>query len=183
MSISLMTSSATRPAVQRQIVLPLSKALEIAWKSIRLRLSRSLLVTSGIILALAFLMAILTSEAMTNAMRQWSGGESAGSQIAQLRARRDALVQNQTDLASKMHDAVATPPTTAPTSHTLEQILTNHAATREQLGAFPMPEADLTIAMNAHAEVLSLLGQWIDVSKQLKQVKDELTGPQQLQAL
>src|SRR4051794_26158025 len=106
-----MSANPAQPAVQRQIVLPLSKALEIAWKSIRLRLSRSLLVTSGIILALAFLMAILTSEAMTSAMRQWSSGESAGSQIAQLRASRDALVQNQTDLASKMHDAAATSPT------------------------------------------------------------------------
>src|SRR5438132_5271740 len=104
-----MSELSAQPAVQRQIVLPLSKAVEITWKSIRLRLSRSLLVTSGIILALAFLMAILTSEAMTSAMRQWAGGESAGSQVAQLRARRDALVQNQTDVASKMHDAVATP--------------------------------------------------------------------------
>ena len=57
--------------MQRQIALPLSKAIEIAWKSIRLRLRRSLLVTSGIVLAIAFLMAMLTSEAMTDAMRDW----------------------------------------------------------------------------------------------------------------
>ena len=48
--------------VERQIKLPTSKAVEIAWKSIRLRLSRSLVVTSGIILALAFLMYILSSD-------------------------------------------------------------------------------------------------------------------------
>src|SRR5690554_6138857 len=58
-------------AIQRQPMLPISKAIEIAWKSIRLRLSRSLLVTSGIVLALAFLMSILTSEAMLNGMRAW----------------------------------------------------------------------------------------------------------------
>jgi ABC-type lipoprotein release transport system permease subunit len=58
-------------AVQRQITLPLSKAIEIAWKSIRLRLSRSLLVTSAIILALAFLMSILTTEATIRGMRNW----------------------------------------------------------------------------------------------------------------
>jgi len=47
--------------VQRQIVLPLSKAIEIAYKSIRLRLSRRPgWSTSGIVLALAFLMSILT---------------------------------------------------------------------------------------------------------------------------
>jgi len=58
--------------VQRQIVLPLSKAVEIAYKSIRLRLSRSLLVTSGIVLALAFLMSILSTGAITDSMRTWA---------------------------------------------------------------------------------------------------------------
>src|SRR5215211_2731600 len=58
--------------IQRQISLPLSKAVEIAWQNIRLRLSRSLLVTSGIVLALAFLMAILTSDAVVRSMQSWS---------------------------------------------------------------------------------------------------------------
>src|SRR5207302_8041324 len=58
-----LTTAAANPraraaGVPQQISLPLSKAVEIAWKSIRLRLSRSLLVTSGIVLALAFLMSI-----------------------------------------------------------------------------------------------------------------------------
>src|SRR5512133_755496 len=44
--------------VERQVKLPTSKAVEIAWKSIRQRLHRSLVVTSGIILAMAFLMYI-----------------------------------------------------------------------------------------------------------------------------
>jgi putative ABC transport system permease protein len=43
--------------------LPLRKAASIAWKSIRVRLLRSLLVTSGIILAITFLTFILTSDA------------------------------------------------------------------------------------------------------------------------
>src|SRR5437762_644167 len=73
-----MTSSP--PQVQRQVTLPLRKAVEIAYKSIRLRLGRSLLVTSGIVLALAFLMSILTTEAMSDAMRQW---------IAQAQSQRD----------------------------------------------------------------------------------------------
>ena len=62
-------SAPAHPQVQRQIVLPLSKAIEIAYKSIRLRLSRSLLVTSGIVLALAFLMSILTTEAIVRHLR------------------------------------------------------------------------------------------------------------------
>lgn len=48
--------------MQRQVNLPLIKAVKIAWKNIRIRWWRSLLVTSGIILALAFLTYILASD-------------------------------------------------------------------------------------------------------------------------
>jgi putative ABC transport system permease protein len=80
-------------SVQRQVALPLSKAVEIAWKSIRLRLRRSLLVTSGIVLAIAFLMAMLTSEAMIDAMRDWT---QHGPPAASLdRQRLDATMRAQ----------------------------------------------------------------------------------------
>src|SRR3954463_6811962 len=75
------------PAVQRQIVLPLSKAVEIAYKSIRLRLSRSLLVTSGIILALAFLVSIQSSDAVINGMRNWIAAHSQTVPAQQLQAK------------------------------------------------------------------------------------------------
>jgi predicted lysophospholipase L1 biosynthesis ABC-type transport system permease subunit len=70
------TTVATQPipdprGVQRQIALPLNKAIEIAYKNIRLRLSRSLLVTSGIVLAMAFLMSILCTDAVQAGMRGW----------------------------------------------------------------------------------------------------------------
>src|SRR5437870_3626221 len=88
-------SSHLNPPVQRQIVLPLSKAIEIAYKSIRLRLSRSLLVTSGIVLALAFLMSILATHAMTAGMRQWTADFPHSPQFQQLSAQRDDLEANQ----------------------------------------------------------------------------------------
>src|SRR3954465_12114460 len=66
------TAAQTTSRAPRQIPLPLSKAVEIAYQNIRLRLSRSLLVTMGIILALAFLMAILTTDAIVAALRNWS---------------------------------------------------------------------------------------------------------------
>lgn len=44
-------------------VLPFRKIVQIAWRGIRIRLLRSLLVTSGIILAIAFLTYILYSDA------------------------------------------------------------------------------------------------------------------------
>ena len=57
----------------------MSTAVEIAYKNIRMRLSRSLLVTSGIVLALAFLMSVLCGNAMVDAMRAWAtGGVAAG---------------------------------------------------------------------------------------------------------
>jgi predicted lysophospholipase L1 biosynthesis ABC-type transport system permease subunit len=50
--------------VEKQAQLPFRRAFEIAWKNIRVRLLRSLLVTSGIILALAFLTYILCADAL-----------------------------------------------------------------------------------------------------------------------
>ena len=53
-------------SAERQIPLPFRKAVRIAWKNIRVRLLRSLLVSFGIILALAFLMYVSTSDALRN---------------------------------------------------------------------------------------------------------------------
>jgi len=50
--------------VQRQRQLSLHKAVQIAWRNIRQRLGRSILVTTGIVLALAFLTYILCSDAL-----------------------------------------------------------------------------------------------------------------------
>jgi len=59
-----------REKIGRQIVLPLSKAFEIAWKGIRIRLWRSLITMSGIVLAIAFLSSVWTSGAFTSALRK-----------------------------------------------------------------------------------------------------------------
>src|SRR3954471_18874348 len=55
----------------RQVVLPWRQTIGIAWKNIRLRLGRSLLVTSGIVLAIAFLTSIQTHEAIIAGLRSW----------------------------------------------------------------------------------------------------------------
>ncbi|MBI3831563.1 MAG: FtsX-like permease family protein [Planctomycetes bacterium] len=60
------TDSAT---IGRQIQLPLSKAVEISYKSVKIRLWRSLITASGIVLAITFLMATLTSSTTTAAMK------------------------------------------------------------------------------------------------------------------
>jgi hypothetical protein len=60
------TDSAT---IGRQIKLPLAKAVEISYKSVKIRLWRSLITASGIVLAITFLMATLTSSTTTAAMK------------------------------------------------------------------------------------------------------------------
>jgi len=79
------------PAISRQIKLPLSKAVEIAWKSIRQRLSRSMLVTSAIVLALAFLCSILTTESILDGMRDWTTSWPKSAEFAKLKQERETL--------------------------------------------------------------------------------------------
>jgi putative ABC transport system permease protein len=54
----------TSAQIRRQIQLPLRQAARIAWRNLRVRLFPSMLVTVGIVLALAFLTYILTSDAL-----------------------------------------------------------------------------------------------------------------------
>ncbi len=70
MSGTLGVSDANSEKIGRQIVLPFSKAFEVAWKGIKIRIWRSLITMSGIILAIAFLMSVWTSGVFTRAMRQ-----------------------------------------------------------------------------------------------------------------
>lgn len=55
--------------IGRQIKLPWSKALEISFKSVKARFWRSLITAAGIILAIAFLMATLTRNAVLEKMK------------------------------------------------------------------------------------------------------------------
>ena len=54
--------------IGKQIVLPWSKAIEIAAKSIKVRFWRSMITMSSIVLAIAFLMSIWTSTGITAAL-------------------------------------------------------------------------------------------------------------------
>ena len=55
--------------IGKQIVLPITKALEISLKSLRIRFWRSMITMSGIILAIAFLTFVWVSNEMEKAMR------------------------------------------------------------------------------------------------------------------
>ena len=56
--------------IGRQIVLPLSKAFEIAWRGIRIRLWRSIITMSGIVLAIAFLMSVWATSAIISGLQE-----------------------------------------------------------------------------------------------------------------
>lgn len=79
----------------RQQSLPLAKAVQIAFKSIKVRLVRSLLVTSGIILAIAFLTYIL----LTNTFDQ--NVEKYGSTVLKEQLQRDGLRAADVNLKDK----------------------------------------------------------------------------------
>jgi putative ABC transport system permease protein len=84
---------------ERQRQLPLRKAAAIAWRSIRVRLGRSLLVTAGIVLPIAFLMYILCSNAMLMHVEERGSAVlvrrlmAAGTLLE--RAGRDSVIQTR----------------------------------------------------------------------------------------
>ena len=61
--------SEMRLAGGREIVLPMSKAVEISFRSLKIRFGRSLITTSGVILAIAFLMSVWSSNAIVGSLR------------------------------------------------------------------------------------------------------------------
>ncbi|MBT3603458.1 MAG: FtsX-like permease family protein [Candidatus Latescibacteria bacterium] len=54
--------------MESQVALPLSKAVEISFNSVKIRFGRSLITVSGIVLAIAFLMSIWTSNAVVDGL-------------------------------------------------------------------------------------------------------------------
>ena len=67
--------SEMRLAGGREIVLPMSKAAEIAFRSLKIRFGRSLITTSGVILAIAFLMSVWSSNAIVGSLRDVNKSE------------------------------------------------------------------------------------------------------------
>lgn len=65
-----MSKQPQQTGIQQQIVLPWSKAWEISLKSLKIRFWRSFITTGGIVLAIAFLAATLTRNAVVGRMRQ-----------------------------------------------------------------------------------------------------------------
>ncbi len=107
--------SERRLAGGREIVLPMSKAVEISFRSLKIRFGRSLITTSGVILAIAFLMSVWSSNEIVSSLRnadkseinlllQKNGIETgiteAGDASAEAKARMEEERSKQTWLIS-----------------------------------------------------------------------------------
>ncbi|HEY8668297.1 MAG TPA: FtsX-like permease family protein [Tepidisphaeraceae bacterium] len=174
--------------VERQIILPLSKAVEISYKSIRLRLSRSLLVTSGIILALAFLMSIQTTEVMIDGMRAWASAAPGTQHFKELEARRDKMQpefdQRGRDLAADFRKPAAPLPKDTKPFDPRDKYGMDLTELQKDLGMpLFMPPGELTGALNANRDRIAQFDSWLAEARKFKAIKSELTSPQTLQSM
>ncbi len=177
-----MTDTAHKP-IQRQIRLPFSKAVEIAWKSIRMRLSRSLVVTSGIILAMAFLMYILCSDSTVGAMRQWTLVAEQTDEFKQAQAAASRYQPEVQKLAEQLVKASIAKGATGGTFDDKKTFGTELAQIQRELGALPVSPDDMKKLLAARSELVPVMKQWIESTRELRKAKGVLNGPQNLTAL
>ena len=179
-----MTATAAKP-VQRQISLPFSKAVEIAWKNIRMRLSRSLLVTSAIVLALAFLVSIQAGESIVGGMRAWIAAAEASPHFAELRQRRAALEAEVAPLRSRVRasaEGAAAPPAGVKPFDPTEKFGADFAALQQQTGQLPATPDELANALAGNDELQAQFGKYLAKVRALAAVRDELGAPERLTA-
>ena len=177
-------SSSGKP-IPRQITLPLSKAIEIAWKNIRMRMSRSLVVTSSIVLALSFLMFILCGDVIVDGMRTWMRTFPTSPQFVALeKQQNDIQVQIQA-VTAKLSQAAGLMPASAgkPPFDAKAALGDDFAGLQRRLGAMPLPPDDLAMLLSARGDLLDAMKNWMTLTQQSRAIKNQLNGPQQLASL
>jgi hypothetical protein len=158
----------------------MSKAVEIAYKSIRLRLTRSLVVTSGIVLALAFLMSIFVAEAVTSGMRQWVADAPHSAAFTALRADRDRADARLADAVVKLRQVAATDPASTPQPAAFREVTgATVGDLRKQLGGFPLGNDDM--ARVAALDPAALRG-WVQAVHDQRALSEKLAAPARLEA-
>lgn len=159
--MSALPNQPPQARVERQIVLPLNKAVEIAYKSIRLRLSRSLLVTSGIVLALAFLMSIRTTEAMTDGMRSWA---------AALREQRQSAAGGVAEIDRQIKQEAAKMPASSAggeASFDPQPVFgKSWADLQKEFGAMPLAPEQMGAALSADPGLVEKMKQWVAAGRE-----------------
>ena len=174
----------TTPVSKRQISLPLSKAVEISWKSIRLRLSRSMLVTSAIVLALAFLCSILTTETILDGMRLWTQEWPASPEAVEIHDRREKADTDFAAAASVLRYEAdnAKAPAGAKKFSAKEAFGEEWDAIRTRVGALPLPASDLDKLLTAKPDQLDAVKKAIALAEQRRELRATLNRPEDLKA-
>jgi hypothetical protein len=177
---------AGRTQVKRQITLPLSKAVEIAYKNIRMRLSRSLLVTSGIVLALAFLMSILTNDAFIGAIRGWAAEAPSQEWYRQLGTRRAELEQQIAPLADRLRSAALSKPAVpagTPLINAEKEFGKDLPDLLKEFRQLPGTPDNLRKALTADASLVPVMKDWIALTREMEKVREQQIAPQKLETL
>ena len=69
--------------IQRQIKLPFTEALRISFQSLKIRFWRSIITTAGILLGIAFFVAVISSSAIDKSMQEFKGRQEIESFMAE----------------------------------------------------------------------------------------------------
>lgn len=168
--------------VQRQIVLPMSKAGEIAYKSIRLRLARSVVVTSGIVLALAFLMSILVSEAVVTGLRGWVRDAGESGRFVALRERQEGVESRLVELVRQLRrvsEGGREPVVRSEPADLQRAVGAGIAELRRELGGLPVGNEEM---IRAAAIDPALVRNWVATMREHREIRDRLSAPQRLEA-
>lgn len=80
--MSEQASVVQRGKIGKQIRLPLRKAVEISFRSLKIRLGRAILATGGVVLALAFLMSVWANSAILDSLQQHAGDLKPATRVA-----------------------------------------------------------------------------------------------------
>jgi hypothetical protein len=171
--------------VQRQVSLPTSKAVEIAWMNIRMRMSRSLIVTSGIVLALAFLMFILCDDAVMVGMRNWMRMAPSSPEFVALEAQQRQLMGQMRSATDRLAQARRVSASAAgKTPADLKVVLGGDVKdVQRELGELPLPPDDLKSLLTVRADLAPVVQDWMRLARLRRAVGSELTGPQRLTSL
>ncbi|MEW6355375.1 MAG: FtsX-like permease family protein [Planctomycetota bacterium] len=92
-----------RRRIGKQIVLPLSKAVEIALKSLRIRFWRSMITMGGIILAIAFVMSIWAGNAYVSGFKTLDDENPDKEELRLIMEKKGIDVSEETGLSASQY--------------------------------------------------------------------------------
>ncbi len=146
-----------------------------------------MLVTSAIILALAFLCSILTTETLTNGMRQWTQDTPLTKEYQDLKHQREVLDTEIKSLEGEIrqHAQYAAAPSKDAKPFDVKTALQVESwdEVKEKLGTLPVASGDLNKLLTAEPGMLESLKLLMSKSIERKAIREKLNLPEDLKAL